>query len=535
MRVGWVGGVVGDEWTAIMADMDRLIMPGLTHWEASNRFFAYFKPHSSFPAVLGELMCAGLNVMGFDWVASPAATELEVVTVDWLARLLRLPERFRFATPGPGGGVFQESAGSAATVALLAAIKRAQDVMLSTLRRERGDDATCDGDAEDAEAATPRSRMVVYGSDQTHTIVKKACMILGVGTYRELPTRSEDHWALQPDTLRAAVERDVRAGLVPVACVATAGTTSSCAFDPIAELADVCSEEIGPAGPLWLHIDAAYVAARGLHVTDCTHSLSGAADARTLAGTVAPTPASPSLTTCSRAWVTKASPPSASTATRSSCAPSTCLCCTCRTVAQCYERCPSRRSTSAIDARLCWRHRRCVRHDRGAHGARCPPCRYLRNAASDSGAVVDFEHWQLPLGRRFRALKLWFVLRRFGAEAVRGHLRAGLRLRRVVEAAVRDDALFELEPSAPPSLSLVCFRLRGVDNDGQRAFLAAVKATGRCFIIHTSLGDRVVLRFACGGLEQTEADVMAGWGVIASVAREMLTSGAISSSAGSSV
>lgn len=147
---------------------------------------------------------------------------------------------------------------------------------------------------------------------------------------------------------------------------------------------------------------------------------------------------------------------------------------------------------------------------------------YLRNAASDSGAVVDFEHWQLPLGRRFRALKLWFVLRRFGVAGVRAHLRAGIRLRGVVEVCIRDDPLFELEPSAPPSLSLVCFRLAGCDDDLQRRFLAAVKATGKCFIIHTRLGDRLVLRFACGGLEQSEADVRAGWSVIADTARSFL-------------
>ena len=114
----------GESWQAIMKDLNTLIVPGLTHWESSRKFFAYFKPHSSYPAVLGETLCAGLNVMGFDWIASPACTELEVVTLDWLAKILHLPQCFLSSDSGPGGGVIQGSAGESATVALTAAIER---------------------------------------------------------------------------------------------------------------------------------------------------------------------------------------------------------------------------------------------------------------------------------------------------------------------------------------------------------------------------------------------------------------------------
>lgn len=238
----------------IMSDLNSVIVPGLTNWEASNRFFAYFKPHSSYPAVMGELVCAGLNVMGFDWIASPAATELEVVTCDWLCKLLRLPSRFLHSSSGPGGGVFQDSAGSSATVVLLAALKRAEAAAASRTRS----------------TVVRRSDMVVYASDQTHTIVKKACIILGVGTYRELPTSAADNWGLQAETLRAAIVEDLAAGRYPVACVATAGTTSSCAFDDIAGLATVCAQTESPCGPLWLHIDAAYVS-RGLVLPRLCH------------------------------------------------------------------------------------------------------------------------------------------------------------------------------------------------------------------------------------------------------------------------
>lgn len=239
-----------------MTDLDTVIAPGLTHWEASNRFFAYFKPHASYPAVLGELLCAGLNVMGFDWIASPAATELEVVCLDWLCKLLNLPERFLSSAPGPGGGVIQDSAGSSATVVLLAAVRRMQFPATTTSEGGEGGEGARSDETE--EQRLPRSVMVVYGSDQTHTIVKKSCMILGV-RFRALPTKSEDSWALQADVLRETIQNDVAMGLVPIACVATAGTTSSCAFDAIHDIAQVCAAGTAEHGALWLHIDAAYV------------------------------------------------------------------------------------------------------------------------------------------------------------------------------------------------------------------------------------------------------------------------------------
>lgn len=196
-----------EHWSSIMSDLDSKILPGLTHWEASNKFFAYFKPHSSYPAVLGELVCAGLNVMGFDWIASPCCTELEVVTMDWLAKFLNLPSQFLHSAEGPGGGVIQGSAGESATVVLLAAITKAKK-KFPKLTREK---------------------MVVYCSDQTHAIVQKATMILGIH-FRSIPTSKETNYALNPDRLGANLRRSKKDGLIPIAVIATTGTTSSCAF-----------------------------------------------------------------------------------------------------------------------------------------------------------------------------------------------------------------------------------------------------------------------------------------------------------------
>jgi len=146
---------------------------------------------------------------------------------------------------------------------------------------------------------------------------------------------------------------------------------------------------------------------------------------------------------------------------------------------------------------------------------------YLKNDASDSGAVVDYEHWQLPLGRRFRALKLWFVLRRFGEEGIVNHVRQGVVHRQLLEGLIAKHP--DLELAAPPSLSLVCFRVKGVDgeegNDVQHALLRDLKKTGNCFVIHTKLGGEVVIRMACGGMEQSQEDVLAAWGVIEAMSK----------------
>ena len=180
--------------------------------------------------MLGEMLCAGINVMGFDWIASPACTELEVVTLDWLAQLLNLPACFRHSTAGPGGGVIQGSAGESAIVALLVAVRRAQE----------HDSGLC------------REKMVVICSDQAHAIITKACMVLGIQCHTVI-TDPLDNLRLRGSAVADAVQLTRENGQVPVAVVATTGTTSSCTFDPIPEIAAVSKEH-----NLWLHIDAAY-------------------------------------------------------------------------------------------------------------------------------------------------------------------------------------------------------------------------------------------------------------------------------------
>jgi aromatic-L-amino-acid/L-tryptophan decarboxylase len=292
-----------------------------------------------------------------------------------------------------------------------------------------------------------RDNMVVFSSDQAHAIIKKACMVLGIGHHRVVPARKENNFALCPNDLKAAVLEEIALGRVPIVFVVTTGTTSSCAFDPVDAIGHLAKEF-----NVWMHVDAAYGGAYA-----CLPELKPLFSGLDLADSI---------------------------------------------VVNCHKKllCPFDLAAMYVA-------------DRGPllQALSLQP-EYLRNSASESGAVVDYEHWQLPLGRRFRALKLWFVFRRFGTTGLRKHLSRGLQLSAYFASLLAMDDEFELV--VPVSLSLVCFRLRGRSDDDQRKFLQRVKDTGDCFIIHTKLADSVVLRFACGGIEQTEDDVLNAWKVI---------------------
>lgn len=292
-----------------------------------------------------------------------------------------------------------------------------------------------------------REDMVVLASDQAHAIVQKACMILGIGHCHIIATKAENCYSLSPSDVRLAIEEEIFNGRVPIVIVATTGTTSSCAFDPIQKIGEIAQEF-----KVWLHIDAAYGGSYAC-LPQLQHLFEG-------------------LDLCDSF------------------------------VVNCHKKllCPFDISVLFVGDR------------RPILNALSLQPEYLKNAASESGAVVDYEHWQLPLGRRFRALKLWFVFRRFGQAKMRQHLQQGLDLSAYFAALLSECPEFEIV--VPVSLSLVCFRLKNKPDSVQVEFLTRVKATGNCFIIHTKLSDRVVFRFACGGLEQSKEDVFKGWSVI---------------------
>ena len=220
----------GEPFAAVMRDLDRIVLPGLTHWQSPS-FFAFFPSNNSGPSVLGELLAAGLGVQGMLWATSPACTELETHVLDWLADLLDLPAAFR--SDGPGGGVIQDTASSATLTALLAARERATGF--------------------ESNRIGVRAPLVAYGSEESHSSLLKAVRIAGLGgdNLRSIPADPQTR-AARPEVFAAQVREDVAAGRIPCFVTVTLGTTSTGAFDPLEEIGRIAREH-----GIWVHVDAA--------------------------------------------------------------------------------------------------------------------------------------------------------------------------------------------------------------------------------------------------------------------------------------
>src|SRR5262245_53519461 len=219
----------GEEFDAILEDVEKLILPGLTHWQSPN-FYAYFPCNASGPAILGDLLSSGLGVQGMLWATSPACTELETHVLDWLVDMLGLPEKFK--STSTGGGVIQDTASSSSLCALLAGRERATNFA--------SNDRGCDG------------KLVAYTSIQAHSSIEKAVKIAGVGLRNLRLIDVDENFAMRPDALARQIANDRRAGLIPCFVCATVGTTSSNAIDPLPQIGAICREH-----NIWLHVDGA--------------------------------------------------------------------------------------------------------------------------------------------------------------------------------------------------------------------------------------------------------------------------------------
>ncbi len=416
----------GEPFAAMLADVERAILPGITHWQSPN-FFAYFPANASFPAILGELLSAGLGVQGMIWQTSPACTELETLVLDWLVDMLALPEAF--LSTGMGGGVIQDTASSAVLAAMIAARDRAT------------------GSAAAASEVGNDPRLRAYCSTQTHSSVSKAAGVMGLGRANLRAVTVDESYAMRPDALRAAIEADLAAGLRPFFVCATVGTTSSTAIDPVRAIG-----AIARAFGLWLHVDAAMAGTAAL----CPE-FRGLQDGLELADSYAFNPHKWMLTNfdCDCFWVA---------------------------------------DRSALIRALT------ILPD------------YLKNAATASGAVIDYRDWHVQLGRRFRALKLWFVIRHYGVAGLQALVREHVRLAWAFAAWVAADPRFEL--AAPVPLNLVCFRLREGGDDANRALLERLNASGKLYLTHTVLDGQYTLRLCVGGTLTEERHVTAAWGLI---------------------
>ena len=413
----------GEPFDRMMADVRRIILPGITHWQSPS-FFGFFPANVSGPSVLGELLSAGLGVQGMLWATSPACTELETHVLDWLVDMLDLPGKFKSTTAG--GGVIQDTASSATLCALLAARERAS--------------------GSQANQAGARRSLIVYTSSQAHSSVEKAVMIAGIGRDNLRLIETDEHYAMRPDALDTAVERDRRAGLAPCFVSATVGTTSSNAIDPLGPIGAIC-QRYG----LWLHVDAA------------------------MSGTAA-------------------------------------LCPEFRFIhdglehadSYCFN--PHKWMFTNFDCDCFWVADRAVLI-RSLSVMR----EYLDNEPTRSGAVFDYRDWHVPLGRRFRALKLWFVIRHYGVKGLQHHVREHVRLAQEFAGWVKADDRLEL--IVKPPLNLVCFRHRDGD-DATRALLDGLNATGKLYMTHTKLDDRFTIRFSVGGTLTERRHVEQAWELI---------------------
>jgi aromatic-L-amino-acid decarboxylase len=419
----------GEPISAVLADLERVVLPGVTHWQHPG-FFGYFPANTSGPSVLGDLVSAGLGVQGMSWVTSPAATELEQHVLDWFAGLLGLPESF--LSTGAGGGVVQDSSSGANLVALLAALHRASKG--GTVRH-----------------GVEPDRATVYVSAETHSSMEKAVRIAGLGSDAVRVVEVDGDLAMRPASLKARLERDVARGYTPVLVCATVGTTSTTAIDPLAELGPICRDH-----GAWLHVDAAYAGVSGV-VPELRELQAGVEWAD-------------SYTTDAHKWL-----------------------------------------LTGFDATLFW-----VADREALTGALAILPEYLRNAATDAGAVVDYRDWQIELGRRFRALKLWFVLRWYGAEGLREHIRGSVALAQELAGWADADDRFDVVTKHP--YSLVCLKPRWADDvDADVATMTLLERLndgGEVFLTHTTVGGQAVLRVAIGAPATTRAHVERVWALL---------------------
>ncbi|MDH3731362.1 MAG: pyridoxal-dependent decarboxylase, partial [Acidimicrobiia bacterium] len=383
----------GEKWDEILADLDTIVMPGITHWQSPG-FYAFFNGNNSGPSILGELAAAGLGTQGMMWATSPAATELETHVLDWLAEMVDLPEQFR--STATGGGVVNDTASTSTLIAAIAARERATDYA-----------------ANDTGVV---GNLTAYTSAQAHSSVEKAVRLAGIGSDNLRLIDTDDNFAMRPEALAAALESDVAAGLTPAFITASVGTTSSLAMDPLRPIGEL-ARRFGA----WLHVDAAWAGSAAI----CPE-FRYLQDGLELADSYLFNP---------HKWL----------------------------------------FTNVEFSAFYVADRQALIRTMGLSPE------YLRNQASDSGEVIDYRDWQISLGRRFRALKMWFVIRHYGVEGLQHHIREHVRLGQELAERVRQHP--QLELAAPANLNLVCFTHKDGDA-ASKAILDAVNASGDAFLSH---------------------------------------------------
>jgi aromatic-L-amino-acid/L-tryptophan decarboxylase len=411
----------GQPMEEIVADLDRLIVPALTHWSHPS-FFAYFATSTSAPGIFGELLSAAFDNKAMLWRTSPASTELEEVVLDWLRQMMGLDSGMQ--------GIIYDTA----SVSTLHAIAAAREGVERRIREE----------GMSGRPDLPLLR--VYVSEHSHSSVEKAVITLGLGQrgMRKIPTDSE--FRMNASALAEAIREDKRNGYLPFCIVATVGTTSTSSIDPVREIIP-----IGEEHAMWLHVDAAYAGSAAI-VPEFRNILDGCERAD-------------SLVTNPHKWLFTPFDLS---------------------VLYCRHMDLLKRAFSLVPE-------------------------YLRTPEQEK--VRSGSDYGIQLGRRFRALKLWMVMRYFGHEGLAARIREHCRLARLFASWIDESADWEI--MAPVPLALVCFRANpkgagDLDALNERV-MHGVNATGRALLSHTRLNDKLTLRLSIGNIRTTEQHVRQVW------------------------
>ncbi|XP_050413559.2 aromatic-L-amino-acid decarboxylase [Patella vulgata] len=422
-----------EEFNDIMKDVDRAIMPGITHWQHPN-FHAYFPAGNSYPSILGDMLSNAIGCIGFSWAASPACTELETIVMDWMGKMIGLPREF-LHEGGDGGGVIQGSASECVLVSLLVARHLAIRQLKSRLPY--------------TEDGILVSKLVAYSSKLAHSCVEKAGMI-GFVKMRQLDV--DENFALRGHVLERAIEEDRRLGLIPFFVSGTLGTTACCSFDNLAELGEVCANE-----NIWFHVDAAY-AGNALICPEFQHLLKGIEKVN-------------SINFNTNKWL-----------------------------------------QVNFDCSLFW-----VKDKDALTMAMTVDPLYLQHKHSDR--AIDFRHWGIPLSRRFRALKLWFVIRTYGVDGLQHRIREHCRLAKLFETLVSGDNRFEVLGKV--TMGLVCFRLKGSNSLTQK-LLKIINESGKLHMVPALINEHYVIRFAICAESASQEDIRFAWKTISIIATDML-------------
>jgi len=424
----------GEAMAKILDDFEKIIIPGITHWNHP-RFFAYFSITGSYPGIIGELLSAALNVNVMLWKTSPSATELEEVVLNWLRQMVGLPEEF--------DAVINDTA-SVGSMCAMAAAREYANLNI----REKGMAGRNDLPA-----------LTIYTSDQAHSSIEKGAIILGIGKENVRKISSNERFEMNADELEEKIKEDIAAGKKPICVIATIGTTSTTSIDPVAKIAEICQ-----CHNIWFHVDAAYGGATAV-LPEYQEKFAGWELADSII--VNPhkwlfTPIDCSVLFCRKPEIFK----------------------------QAFSLVPE----------------------------------YLRTTEGDE--VKNYMDYGVALGRRFRALKLWMIIRAYGTKKIQQVIRTHIQWAQELAQMIDDHPDFEMVAPTPFSTLVFRFHPRAVTeeklNELNEKLLAEINATGEVFLSHTKLMGKLVIRLAIGNLKTTHDDVLLAWEIIQREAEKIL-------------